>query len=63
MSIFPAFLTKRWAVLAKSLRDVKMASISSKPALEEATSLSCGQLRPSCSPFWRLSGAIYEFTT
>jgi len=62
MSIFRAFLTQQWAILAKSLRDGGMASISNKPALEKATSLSGVRLRPICLPFRRLDGAVYEFT-
>jgi len=40
-----------------------MASISTQSALAKATSLRCGHFGPICSPFWRLGGAIYGFTT
>jgi hypothetical protein len=61
MSIFQALPTLRWAILVKPLRGVQMASISVKSALEKATSLPGGRLRPSCLPFGRLDGAGYEF--
>ena len=61
MSIFQAFLTRQMAVLAKSLRDAKMASIPAR-ALGRATSPPGGRIDPGCSPFWRLGGAVYEFT-
>ena len=58
MPIFPDFLTKRWAILVKSLRDVQMASISNQIALGKAASLPRGQFGPICSPFERLDGVI-----
>ncbi len=62
MSLFQTDPTQQWTILIKSLREAQMASISAKAALEKATSLSCGPLRPICSPFGRLDGAIYDFT-
>jgi len=56
------FPTRQWAILSKSLRDAGMASILAKPVLGKATSLPGGQLRPICSPFRRLDGAVYAFT-
>jgi hypothetical protein len=51
MSIFQAFSTPQWAISVKSLRDVKMASISNGNALAEATSLRGAHFGPICSPF------------
>ena len=57
MSIFQTELTLRWAILAKSLRDGGMASISKRNSLGEATSLPGVNFLPICSPFRRLEGA------
>ncbi|WP_292636636.1 hypothetical protein, partial [Novosphingobium sp.] len=61
MSIFQAFPTQRWAILVKSRRDAQMASISGRSCLGRATSPPGGTFGPSCSPFGRLDGAVYEF--
>jgi len=58
MSIFQGFLTQQWAILGKSLRDGRMASISNGNSLGKATSLPGGNFRPICSPFCRLDGVI-----
>ena len=50
------------AILAKSLRDDQMASISNRKTLAQATSLHCAPFRPICSPFERLNDTVYEFT-
>jgi len=39
-----------------------MASISNQSDLGRATSPPGGLFGPSCSPFGRLDGAVYEFT-
>ena len=57
MSIFLGFLTKPWAILAKSLRDGGMTSISGGNSLGKATSLPGGNFRQICSSFGRLEGA------
>ncbi|WP_237437590.1 hypothetical protein [Altericroceibacterium endophyticum] len=62
MSIFQDFLTQRWAILAKSLGDAEMASLSNQIALGKANSLPGGRFAPICSPFGHLDGAVYEFT-
>jgi len=49
---FPS--TQRRAILAESLRDVQMASLSNPIALEKATSLPGGPFGPIGSPFGRL---------
>jgi hypothetical protein len=51
MSIFEDLSTPGWAILIKSLRDVKMASISNRNALAKATSLRGAHFGPICSPF------------
>ena len=58
MAIFQTELTLRWAILAKSLRDDGMASISKPNPLGQATSLPGGNFLPICSPFRRLEGAV-----
>ena len=57
MSIFQDFPTKQWAILAKSLRDDGMASISKRNPLGQAISLPGVNFIPICSPFRRLEGA------
>jgi hypothetical protein len=56
MSIFDDISTLGWAILAKSLRDVQMASISGQNTLGKATSLPGAHFGPICSPFGRLEG-------
>jgi hypothetical protein len=62
MSIFQDFSTLVRAILAKSLRDDQMASISNRKPLAKATSLSGTPFHPICSPFGRLDRLVYEFT-
>ncbi|WP_288805261.1 hypothetical protein, partial [uncultured Novosphingobium sp.] len=70
MSIFQDFPTQRWAILVKRSspqgkprRGAQMASISNRSCLGRATSPPGGNFGPICSPFGRLDGAVYEFTT
>ena len=63
MSIFQGFLTQQWAILAKSLRDGGMTSISDGNSLGKATSLPGGNFRPICSSFCRLEGAVNRSLT
>jgi len=62
MSIFQAVSTPQSAILAKSLRDAQMASISNRKTFAQAISLSSAPFDPICSPFERLGGALYELT-
>jgi hypothetical protein len=62
MEIFQAPSTPQWANLAKSLRDAKMASISTRNALAKVPDLRGAHFGPICSPFWRLRRAGNEFT-
>jgi hypothetical protein len=61
MSIFQDFLTRKWAILAKSLRDAGMASISNRNGLGKADSLPGGPFGPICSPFRRFGPAGIEY--
>lgn len=62
MSVFQAVSTPQWAILAKSLGDAQMASISNRKPLAQATSLRGAPFGPTFSPFERLGGVVYEFT-
>ena len=62
MSIFQDFLTRRWAILAKSCKDVPMALLSQRKPLGMAASRPFVSFTAIAAPLGRLERAVYEFT-